>query len=306
MRDLTRRSFLASATAGALYGAAWDPTRLGISCLLGTTEGSVRKVLSAAREAGFTRAQIQFPWTKVSEDFIRSLPAWLAGEGIEAEVLGAHVNCCAPENVIMDCRRQDFARAIEVAGTLGSRRLVAWTGGYGAGLMQPDPRNFTREAEDNICRFLEPYTNKIEQARLRLALETYITLACPDAPSLARLLKRLPKSVGAVLDPPNLTPVARYPQRDEALREMLRLLKSRVAVVHLKDFRLAADGQSYQLPGPLKGEMNYPMFARGILSLADDTPIIAEHLAPSEFATARRELLPVFEGASLRRQRAAI
>lgn len=301
MRDLTRRSFLGSAAAAAVFSAAWDPARLGIACHFGTTEASVRKVLAVAREAGFTRAQVQISWAKVSEDFIRSLPAWLASEGIQAEVLGAYVNCCAPENVLMDCRSQDFARAIEVAGTLGSRRLVAWTGGYGAGLMKPDPRNFTREAEDNICRFLDQYTKKIEQAGLRLALETYITLACPDAPSLARLLKRLPKCVGAVLDPPNLTPVARYPQRDEALREMLRLLKGRVAVVHLKDFRLAADGQSYQLPGPLKGEMNYPLFARGILSLADDTPIIAEHLAPSEFAAARRELLPVFEAASLRR-----
>ena len=298
MTDLTRRSFLAT-TAGvaAARGGAWNPDRLGIACGFGATESSVRSALAAARQAGFTRAQIQIPWAKVSDAYIKSLPGWLSSEGVHAEVLGAYVNCAVPENVLMDCRTEDFSRAIDVASALGSRRLTAWTGGYGRGLMTPDPRNFAPPAVDAICRFLDPFLKRLEQAHLALALESYITLVCPDAPSLARLLKRLPPCVGAVLDPPNLTPVARYRQRDQVLREMFKLLRHRTAVVHLKDFRLAKSGSSYDLPGPLGGEMNYRHFVGGILKLPGDPPLIAEHLKPAEFAAARRSLLPLFAAA---------
>lgn len=296
MTTLTRRSFLASTAAVGLRAAA-PSERLGVACHLSTDETASRNVLRVAREAGYTIAQLQFPWSKVGDEYLRALPRWLKEEGIVGDVVGAYVNCVSPSNVLMDCRRRDLIRAVEFAGFIGAHRIVAWTGGYGKGLMTPDPRNFTREAEDAICRFLEPYHVRIENARLKLALETYITLTCPDAPSLARLLKRLPKSTGAVLDPPNLTPISRYAQRDKALKDMFGELKNRIALVHFKDFRLAPDGASYQLPGPLKGETNYRLFAEQVAKLPPDTPLIAEHLKPAEFAAARKGLLPVLEAA---------
>jgi len=303
----TRRQLLKSG-AGALVCAAgvpakpsrWNPGRLGIFCHLAPEEAAARKTLAAARAAGFRTSQIQFPWTRLDASFLRSLPGWLREEGIAAEVLGAYVNACAPENVLMDCRREDFARAIDVAARIGANTLVAWTGGYGAGLMTSDPRNLAPEAAHSIRRFIEAHARRLEQAKLSLALETYITLACPDATSLRRLLDTVPKCVGAVLDPPNLTPLARYAKRDDALREMVGTLGDRVALVHLKDFRLAADGKGYDLPGPLQGEMNYSLFAEKILTLPVSPPLVAEHMRPEEFAEARRKLLPVFDAAARR------
>ena len=94
----------------------------------------------------------------------------------------------------MNTRTADFVRAITVAAELACPRLVAWTGGYKPGLMDPDPRNFTPAAEDAIVRFIDTHARRLESARLRLALESYITLACPDAASLKRVLARLPTS----------------------------------------------------------------------------------------------------------------
>lgn len=302
MTRVTRRAFVAGAAgaAAANLRAATLAERLGIACQVSPDEAASRKTLRAAREAGFTRVQLQFSWSKVGEEFLRVLPGWLKEEGVVGDIIGAYVNCAAPANVLMDCRREDFARAIDFAGFIGAHRIVAWTGGYGKGLMTPDPRNFTREAEDAIRKFLDPFLGRIERARLTLALESYITLTCPDAPSLARVLKHMPAWVGAVLDPPNLTPIARYQQRDKVLKEMFGTLKNRISVVHFKDFRLAPDGQSYQLPGPLKGETNYRLFSEQVSKLPPDTPLIAEHLKPSEFASARKELLPVLEAGERR------
>jgi sugar phosphate isomerase/epimerase len=289
--ELRRRGFLASIAAGVALRGAAEAGRLGIVCQLPGDEGKARAVLAAAAKAGFRRTQIAFPWDRVSADFLRGLPGWVAAEGLAAEVLSAYVNCAAPENVVMSTRAEDFDRALGYAGEIGARRVVAWTGGYGAGLMKPDPRNARPEAADAILRFLEPRLKRLEEQRLILALETYITLACPDAPSLSRLLKRLPATVTAVLDPPNLTPVARYAERDAALREMVRLLGGRTGVVHLKDFRLAGDGQSYELPGPLDGEMNYPLFLAETAKVPPGVPLLAEHIGPAEFARTRERLL---------------
>jgi sugar phosphate isomerase/epimerase len=191
----------------------------------------------------------------------------------------------------MRTREQDFDLAIGMAPALGARNLIAWTGSHLPDLMKPHPANPARASEDAIVRFLEPRLKRLEKASLTLALETYITLACPDAKSLARLLGRLPRSVGAVLDPPNLTPPSRYKQRDRALLEMCRVLGGRIAVVHLKDFKLRPDGQSYDLPGPLDGEMNYPLYLEQVRKLPRSIPVVAEHVAPSEFARVHSRLL---------------
>src|SRR5947208_2694990 len=148
MNRISRRSLLRNAVvaippigpASARVGK-FSAERLGIMCNLGPDESSARKVLAAARAAGYQRAQIRFPWTRVSAAYLKALPQWVKAEGLQADALGAYVNCCRPEVILTDCRAGDLPRAIEFAGTLGARRLVAWTGGYGTSLATPDPRN---------------------------------------------------------------------------------------------------------------------------------------------------------------------
>jgi sugar phosphate isomerase/epimerase len=271
-------------------GPGWAE-RLGVMCQLGSTEAGARKVIEAAAQAGFRRVQVNFAWDGVDEGFLKGLPGWLSAAGLKCEALGAYVNCLSPGVNLMRTREQDFMRAMEVAPAAGARILVAWTGSHLPDLMKADARNPGRASEDAIVRFIERHLKGLERARLKLALETYITLACPDAVSLRRLLDRLPELVGAVLDPPNLTPVARYGERDEVMKEMVRTLGERVAVAHLKDFRLRADGQSYDLPGPLGGVMNYPLYLKLVRGLKGDVPVVAEHIGSAEFAETRRRLV---------------
>jgi sugar phosphate isomerase/epimerase len=290
---VTRRAFLAACAAvrGLAAGAA---DRLGIMCQLPPEEAAAREVLASARKAGFRHSQISFPWDRTPAAFLHALPKWVAAADLRADVLSAYVNCAAPGKVIMNTRAEDFDRAIELAPELGAARLIAWTGGYGDGLMSAHPKNSEPGAADAIVRFLDPRLKRLEANRLVLALESYITLACPDAPSLRRLLDRLPGSVTAVLDPPNLTPIAKYSERDQVMRAMFRVLAGRIGVVHLKDFRMAADGRSYELPGPLAGEVNYSLFAQLIQRLPGDIPVVAEHLSPAEFAPALAKLARLF------------
>ena len=291
---LTRRSLL-KASGGLLALRKHDAAdRLGLNCLLDTNETSARRTLHAARQAGFRRIQVYFDWVHVDQPYLHGLPAWMKEEGLQVEVLGAYVNCVAPSILIMGTRAQDLDRAIELAPRLGAKRLTAWTGGYGPKLFTADARNYTPAASDAILRTLEPRFKRLEEQKLRLALESYITLACPDAPSLRRLLDRTPPFINAVFDPPNLTPIALYGKRDEVLREMLTTLKDRVGVVHWKDFRLAKDGKSYDLPGPLGGVMNYSLFLECVKQLPSDTPIMAEHISPSQYSEFHSKLAPIF------------
>ncbi len=268
--------------------------RLGLNCPLGSDEAAARKTLHTAHQAGFRKLQVYFDWTQVNGSYLRGLPAWVKEEGLEVEVLGAYVNCVQPDILIMGTRAEDLDRAIEFAPVLGAQRMTAWTGGYGPALFTADPRNFTSAASDAILRTLEPRFKRLEERKLRLALESYITLACPDAPSLRRLLDRMPPFINAVFDPPNLTPIASYGKRDEVLRDMAAILKDRVGVVHWKDFRLAKDGRSYDLPGPLGGVMNYSLFLGCVKPLPRDTPIVIEHISPDQYAAFHSRLEPIF------------
>ena len=295
MIELWTRRTLLKASGGLLARRKQGtPDRLGLNCLLDPNETSARRTLNAARQAGFRRIQVYFDWVHVGEAYLRGLPAWVKEEGLQVEVLGAYVNCVAPNILIMGTRAQDLDRAIALAPKLGAKRLTAWTGGYGPQLFTADDRNFTPAASEAILRTLEPRYKRLESHRLRLALESYITLACPDAPSLRRLLDRTPSFINAVFDPPNLTPIALYGKRDEVLREMLTTLKDRVGVVHWKDFRLAKDGKSYDLPGPLGGVMNYSLFLDCVKQLPSDTPIMAEHISPGQYSEFHSKLEPIF------------
>ena len=286
---LTRRELVLSA-GGALW-AATTADRLGLACAAGVTEAETRKALAAARAAGFRRVQVTAPWSKVNASYYASLPSWVESEGLRVDALGGYVNCCHPESVMMNCRREDFPLVLDLAARMGTRRVVAWTGGYGNGTRDFVPANWTTAAEDEACRFLEGHVKRLEQNHLTLALETLYTMMCPDGPSLARLLKRLPACIGAVLDIASMIPVARYAQRDQVLRETVSALKGRIALVHMKDLRLRADGKHYDFPGPMGGELNYRLFAAQIKMLPPEVPLIAEHMKPEEYSDTRRRLL---------------
>lgn len=293
-RAISRRAVIGAGVAALAANAADPAERLGVMCQFEPRETAARRALEAAAQAGFRQVQVFFDWRKAPDEFTRSLPRWIAAAGLRCPVLGAYINCVEPANLLMNVGYAEFHRILNQAPEFGASVLIAWTGGYGSGLMRADPRNFLPAAEDAIVRFVSRYVKPLEESRLSLALETYITLTCPDAPSLRRVLDRLPPCVTAVLDPPNLTPIARYAQRDAVLQEMMRHLAGRIGVVHLKDFRLAPGGDSYELPGPLGGEMNYPLFLEQVRLLPPAIPAIAEHLRPAEFAAAREKLLPLF------------
>lgn len=160
--------------------------------------------------------------------------------------------------------------------------------------MTSDARNSKADAADAVVRFLDKRLKRIADRGLVVALENYVTLVCPDARSLRGLLDRLPPFITAVLDPPNLTPLDRYRTRDAELRAMFEILDGRIGIVHMKDFRLLSGANSYQLPGPLKGVMNYDLFVELVRRLPSDIPVIAEHVGPGEFASTRRELSAYF------------
>lgn len=297
MELLTRRGLLQSSAGALLIKRPNVGSRLGLNCLLPANEMEARRKLHTARKAGFERLQVYFDWTQADDAYLKGLPKWLSAEGLRGDVLGAYVNCVAPEILIMHTRAKDLDRAIDFAPLLGAKCLTAWTGGYGPQLFTSDPRNYTPAASDAILRTLEPRFKKLEDAKLLLALESYITLACPDAKSLRQLLDRTPAFIRAVFDPPNLTPIAEYARRDQVLVAMLATLKGRVGVVHWKDFKLASDGKSYDLPGPLGGVMNASLFLNCVKQLPDDTPVKVEHIQADEYAAYHAKLEPLFERA---------
>jgi sugar phosphate isomerase/epimerase len=70
------------------------------------------------------------------------------------------------------------------------------------------------------------------------------------------------------------------------MRRAFRELGERIHMVHLKDMKLNATGQSVDLPGPGGGEMNYPLLISQLRKLNRPLPCIIEHInaEPAEMA----------------------
>lgn len=122
--QISRRTLVTGLAAPAL-SARFGLDRLGIMCQLPPEETPARNVLRAAHAAGFRRAQITFPWDRVSAEFLKRLPRWTEAENLQVDALGAYVNCAEPGNVIMSARASDFDRALDYAHEIGAMRLVA-------------------------------------------------------------------------------------------------------------------------------------------------------------------------------------
>jgi hypothetical protein len=104
---MTRRGFSQLAPAAGVVvptvvaePRGWDE-RLGVLCQLGVEKSAALRVLEAARQAGFRRVMVNFPWARVNTEFLRSLPGWLRANELRCEALGAYVNRVSSGTLLM-------------------------------------------------------------------------------------------------------------------------------------------------------------------------------------------------------------
>ncbi|MGA2658845.1 MAG: sugar phosphate isomerase/epimerase family protein [Verrucomicrobiota bacterium] len=286
--SISRRHFLgavgttvAGLGAAKLFGAQppKDNIRLGMM-LQGGSAAELQEKARAIAAAGFDTVQATFFFQPTAEE-LQSLARALKDLKLKTVAFGTYFNLFRPDDTgFMGSSQAAMKLVAAHAGLFDCNQFVTWSASYSPRFDGAEPRNHTPEAVAQLHRAIREVVLPIlEPIGGRVAFEPYFPHVAGTVELAKEVLAPFPaRRVGLLLDPPNFITPALYPKREEELRRLFRELGERIHLVHLKDMKLNATGQSVDLPGPGGGEMNYPLLISEIRKLNRPLPCIIEHI----------------------------
>lgn len=200
-----------------------------------------------------------------------------------AEV-GAWSNPLSPDGAAAKAANEKCKASLALADRIGASCCVNIAGSRGKKWDGPDPADLTDKTFDMIVATVRDIIDSVNPTRSFYALET-MPWMYPDSPdAYIRLIKAIDRSAFAVhLDPVNLvSSPQRYFATGCLIKECFSKLGAHVKSCHAKDI-LLREKLTVHLDEirPGQGNLDYPVFLRGLTRLDADVPLMLEHL-PNE------------------------
>lgn len=200
-----------------------------------------------------------------------------------AEV-GAWSNPLSPDAATAKAALGKCKASLALADRIGARCCVNITGSRGKKWDGPDAADLTDRTFDMIVAMVQDIIDTVEPTRSFYTLET-MPWMYPDSPdAYLRLIKAIDRKAFAVhLDPVNLvSSPQRYFSTGRLIEECFAKLGAHIKSCHAKDV-LLRDNLTVHLDEvrPGQGNLDYPVFLRGLNRLDADIPLMLEHL-PTE------------------------
>ncbi|WP_334077389.1 sugar phosphate isomerase/epimerase [Paenibacillus sanfengchensis] len=202
-------------------------------------------LISKIRHHSFTC--IQFAVKKSFPDSVPSFSALSPGTaafyggafrraGIHLAVLGCYVNIVASDPAERNRALSDFATHLRLARDFGASLVGTETGSVGNGYT---PENFTEEAFQRVVESVRWMVAEAERFGVTIGIEAGLHHPLYTARLTRRLLEEVPsRNLQVILDCANLISPDNYLQQEDIIAEALDLLGDRIAVLHLKDFKV--------------------------------------------------------------------
>ncbi|GAB4432376.1 MAG: sugar phosphate isomerase/epimerase [Chloroflexi bacterium OHK40] len=238
---------------------------------------------------GFASLHAHFP-AGCDEALARRLSRSCAGSGLAIAAVSGYANPLRPDEAPMGFTLAQLASLIALLPLLDTRRVVSWSGTYGAGLFDDHPDNRTPAAWEVLHRSVDELFPVLEAAEAVLVIEPLFAHVLDGPARLVRFCEEANSPyLRVVLDPPNMLPPDTWARQAELIAAAVDLLAPYVGLVHLKDMRLQ-DGR-LDLPGPGQGVLDYPAFFEALARAEISAPAIVEHVTLAQAPAARRFVL---------------
>ena len=286
---ISRRHFLAT-TGAAVTGAygfanlfADEPARenihLGMMLFNSSSTDDLLKQARNIATAGFDTVQLTFSFEPSADDLKKSAET-LNKLGLRVAAFGTYFNLFRPDDMsFFRSNLRTMKLVAEHSKLFGCRQFVTWSGSYAPTFAGADPRNHTPEAVAKLQRAIrEIVIPVLEPIDGRVAFEPVYRHVF-GSPELGKeMFAPFPTDkVGFVMDPPNFITPELYPERDEEMLRLFRVLGDRIHLAHFKDMKLDSKKNRVS-PGPGDGEMNYPLFISELRKLNRPVTGIIEHI----------------------------
>lgn len=205
----------------------------------------LNELLARVKHYGFTHVQLavrkSFPDSVPKPAVLSPGTASYYGNafrqaGIHISVLGCYVNIIAPDPVKRAEALDSFATHLRLARDFGASLVGTETGSVGAGYTKD---NFTVEAYQAVVRAVRTMVAEAERFGTTVGIEAGQNHPLHSAPLARKLLEDVPSSnLQIILDCANLMSPDNCARQAKVVSEALELLGNRIAVVHLKDYKL--------------------------------------------------------------------
>ncbi|WP_249412858.1 sugar phosphate isomerase/epimerase family protein [Paenibacillus antibioticophila] len=227
----------------------------------------LEELLARVKHYGFTHVQLavrkSFPdsvpnMTGLSPGTAHYLGNAFRQAGIHITVLGCYVNIIAPDPVQRAEALDSFAAHLRLARDFGASLVGTETGSVGAGYTKD---NFTVEAYQAVVRAVRIMVAEAERFGATVGIEAGQNHPLHSAPLARKLLEAIPSNnLQIILDCANLMSPDNSTRQAEVVAEALNLLGNRIAVVHLKDYKL--DNGKIVIVPPGQGELDFKPILR--------------------------------------------
>ena len=224
--------------------------------------------------------------------YVRSIHDDLAKEGVSIAVIGSYFNPIHPDEAIRNEQIARFVASLRYASAFGTRLVATETGSA-----NPDCSYNPETSEmENLSLFYRTVETILEAA------EKYDAVACLEAVSrqhtictidrMAKVMEKFPSPhLGVLYDPVNLVPYTGIPEEDGSVRlrpsdeaqkryfsDAFDAFGDRIKLIHVKDYRLDAQGLKVGNLAAGTGVVNWKLFSSLLDERHIDVPCTLENL----------------------------
>jgi sugar phosphate isomerase/epimerase len=238
---------------------------------------------------GYSSLQAHFP-AGCDAGLARRLRRACAGSGLDLAAVSGYANPLRPELAPMGSSVEQLEQLAALLPALGTRRLVSWSGTYGAGIGDGHPDNRSEAARDALRAHVDGMLELLDEVEGVLLLEPFFAHVLGTPEDLVAFCREVGSPyLRVVLDLPNLLPPATWERQAKLIADAVAALAPYTGLVHLKDMRM--HNGALDMPGPGQGVLDYGALLAALERAELSAPMIVEHVSLEQAAAARRFVL---------------
>ena len=210
-----------------------------------------------------------------SPSFAKYIGNLFADKNIDIDVLGCYINpSCTDENNLKS-QLEFFVENLKYARYMNAG-VVGLETGYVGEYCIPE-NNHTEEAYQYLLTNMKFLCSQAEKLGVTIAVEGVFDFVIGTPKLMHRLVSDLNSpNIAVIFDVFNLLTISNYKKQDEIMKEMFDLLGDKIAIIHLKDFKVVENKLVQCKIG--EGILNIPLLLSLIKENKPRIPIVLEEV----------------------------
>ena len=210
-----------------------------------------------------------------SPSFANKIGKTFEENGVNVAVLGCYINPSCTNEEALKAEMNYFVESLKYARYMNAGVVGLETGFVGESCNKE--RNNTEEAYQHLFSNMSVLRDAAEKLGVTIAVEAVSFFVINSPERMHRLITELNSpNMAVIFDPLNLITLENYNGQEALFNKMFELLGEKIAVIHLKDFKVVGDHLEQCPIG--EGLMNIPLLLSIIKERKPNIPIILEEV----------------------------